>query len=104
MNMILIKRYQKELDRICRARSVNELYVFGSILSDRFNDDSDIDFLVSINSTDPIEYAENYFELKFELEDIFGRAIDLLEEKALKNRTFMEVINKQKLLVYESSN
>ena len=83
---------------------MDELYAFGSILTDKFNSGSDIDFIVSILSKDPIEYAENYFELKFALERIFKRKIDLLEQKAIRNKTFEKIVNKQKMLVYASRN
>ncbi len=102
--MELINKYRKELDKACSTFKVDELYVFGSILTDKFNPESDIDFIVSILSTDPIEYAENYFELKFELERIFKRKIDLLEQKAIKNKTFENLVNKQKMLVYARRN
>jgi predicted nucleotidyltransferase len=102
--MELINKYKKELDRACSEFNVNELYVFGSILSDKFKPESDIDFIVSILSNDPIEYAENYFELKFELERIFKRRIDLLEQKAIRNKTFENLINNQKMLVYARRN
>ena len=71
--MKLINKYREELEKACSAFKVEELYAFGSILTDKFKSDSDIDFIVSILSDDPIEYAENYFELKFELERIFKR-------------------------------
>ncbi len=102
--MELINRHKQELDRACSIFNVNELYAFGSILTDKFNMESDIDFIVSIVSNDPIEYAENYFELKFELERIFNRKIDLLEQKAIRNKTFENLVNKQKMLVYARRN
>lgn len=102
--MELIKIHREELDAACSTYNVDELYAFGSVLTDQFNSESDIDFIVSILSTDPIEYAENYFELKFELERIFKRKIDLLEQKAIKNKTFENLVNKQKKLVYARRN
>ena len=102
--MELINKYRKELEKACSTFKVEELYAFGSILTDKFESDSDIDFIVSILSTDPIEYAENYFELKFELERIFNRTIDLLEQKAIRNKTFENLINQQKMLVYARRN
>ena len=98
--MELMKKYQKELNKACSTFMVDELYAFGSILTDKFNAQSDIDFIVSIKSEDPIEYAENYFNLKFELEDIFKRKIDLLEQKAIRNKAFENLINQKKMLVY----
>ena len=102
--MDLIATYRNELDNICSKLNVEELYAFGSILTEKFNVDSDIDFIVSMQAKDPIEYAENYFALKFELERIFQRKIDLLEEKAIRNKTFESIINKQKRLVYARRN
>ena len=98
--MELINKHKKELDKACSTFKVDELYAFGSVLTDKFNSKSDIDFIVSIISKDPIEYAENYFELKFELERIFRRRIDLLEQKAIRNKTFENLVNKKKMLVY----
>ncbi|WPO77601.1 hypothetical protein [Flavobacterium sp. KACC 22761] len=47
-----------------------------------------------------MDYADNYFDFKFSLEEIFKRPIDLLEEKAIKNPYFKENLNKQKQLIY----
>lgn len=98
--MELINNNREELNKACLTYEVEELYAFGSILTNKFRPESDIDFVVSILSNDPLEYAENYFELKFELEKIFKRRIDLLELKAIRNKTFENLINQQKMLVY----
>ncbi|MCC7244918.1 MAG: nucleotidyltransferase domain-containing protein [Saprospiraceae bacterium] len=102
--MELLKKYRNELNKACSTFKVDELYAFGSILTEAFNAQSDIDFIVSIQSEDPIEYAENYFDLKFELEKIFKRKIDLLEQKAIRNKTFENLVNQQKMLVYARRN
>lgn len=99
--MELIKEHREALDFACAKYGVQELHVFGSILTDKFNPSSDIDFVVFISSSNPIEYAENYFDLKFELERIFNRKIDLIEQKAIRNKTFERIINEKKVLVYE---
>ena len=59
------------------------MFVFGSILTDRFNDDSDADMVVDFDKVTLEDYADNYFDLKFSLEDIFGREVDLLKDKAI---------------------
>ncbi|MBL7782900.1 MAG: nucleotidyltransferase domain-containing protein [Saprospiraceae bacterium] len=102
--MNLINQHIKELNAACSSYNVDKLYVFGSILSEKFNEASDMDFVVSILSEDPIEYAENYFELKFQLEKIFNRKIDLLEQKAIRNSVFENLLNQQKTLVYARGN
>ncbi len=98
--MEIFDKYRSELNKVCLTNQVEELYAFGSVLSDQFNENSDIDFIVSILLDDPIEYAEKYFDLKFDLEKLFDKKIDLLEQKALRNKTFKNIINQKKTLVY----
>lgn len=102
--MNLLYQHTEEIRNACETYKVNNLYTFGSILTDRFNSESDIDFLVSISSEDPLEYAENYFELKFELERILKRKIDLLEQKSLNNKILASFIDRDKKLIYERKN
>ena len=54
----------------------------------------------AIEQLDLSKYADNYFDLKFSLEEILKREIDLLEEKSIKNPYFLEVVNHQKQLIY----
>jgi predicted nucleotidyltransferase len=94
--------YKNRIVELCEKHKVKHLFAFGSVLSNRFSDVSDIDFLIDIKSNDPITYAENYFNFKFALEDLLNRKIDLLEERALKNRYFIDNINNSKQLIYGS--
>jgi predicted nucleotidyltransferase len=99
--MDLIKKHKIKIFELCRKYEVSELYVFGSILSSNFNDQSDVDFIVEITSNNPIDYSENYFNLKFNLEELLKRRIDLLEKKSIRNKTFIHLVNNQKRLVYD---
>ena len=83
---------------------VKELYVFGSVINDRFKVESDIDLLVSFQDMDLSQYADNYFDLKQSLENIFHRQVDLLEQQALKNPYFKDHIDQYKQLLYGSGN
>jgi predicted nucleotidyltransferase len=49
---------------------------------------------------DVADYADNYFDLKFSLQNIFNRSVDLLEEQAIKNPYFKQALNQKKELVY----
>lgn len=99
--MTELNKYINDIKQVCEKYHVDHLYVFGSILTPTmFNHNSDVDLIVSININDPIDYAENYFALKSELEKIFNRKVDLLEEKAIKNPYFKEQIDKTKMLLY----
>jgi uncharacterized protein len=79
---------------------VGKLFVFGSIVRDSLKPESDVDFLVSFKQIRLEEYADNYFEFKFSLEDLFEGEIDLLEEKAITNPYLLKSINSEKQLVY----
>ena len=96
--------YKEEIRVLCQKNKVKFLYVFGSVLTDRFTDKSDIDLIVDIDSNDPLDYADNYFNLKFALEDLLNRQIDLLENKAIKNPYLRENIDNSKTLLYASWN
>ena len=95
-----IDDYKHDLTQLCVRNKVNSLYVFGSVLSSRFNNDSDIDLIVDIDSSNPLEYADCYFNLKFALQDLFNRPVDLLENKAIKNRYLRQEIDNSKQLIY----
>ena len=85
---------------LCENHGVDKLYLFGSILGSSFNDKSDIDFLVRFKNIDLLKYADNYFDLKFSLENLLNRHVDLLEEQSLKNPFFLDAINESKKLIY----
>jgi len=92
--------YIKEIIALCDNYKVKQLFAFGSVLNSEFTKDSDVDFVVDFNISDPIEYAENYFALKFALQELLNRQIDLLEQKALKNKYLVESINNKKKVLY----
>jgi predicted nucleotidyltransferase len=85
---------------LCQKYSVSSLYVFGSALTDRFNEQSDIDLVVDIDSNNPLDYAGKYFDLKFALQDMLKRPVDLLEEKAIRNPYLRKEIDNTKQLIY----
>ena len=85
---------------LCENHGVDKIYLFGSILGSSFNDKSDIDFLVRFKNIDLLKYADNYFDLKFSLENLLNRHVDLLEEQSLKNPFFLDAINESKKLIY----
>jgi predicted nucleotidyltransferase len=97
-----LESYIGEIRLLCQKNRVKSLYVFGSVLTDQFTDKSDIDLIVDIDSHDPLEYSDFYFNLKFALEELLRREIDLLESRALKNPFLIDNINQSKSLLYAS--
>jgi len=97
----VLDKYNSAIQQLCLSHKVRRLYAFGSVLTDAFNSNSDIDLIVDFDPIEVEQYADNYFDLKFSLQDILERPIDLLEEKALKNPYFKLAISQDRKLVYE---
>ena len=85
---------------LCITHKVYRLFVFGSVLTDKFKKDSDIDFLVDFSDIDLYEYADNYFDLKDSLTILLKHDIDLLENKAIQNPFLRQSIDSSKKLIY----
>jgi len=88
------------INKLCLAYSVKHLYAFGSILTEQYNSKSDIDFIVEFLPINSTHYADNYYDLKFSLEKVLNRKVDLLEEKAITNPYFLKAISEKKQVVY----
>ena len=82
---------------------IKRLYAFGSVTTNKFNENSDLDFLISFADNLTIEeYTNNYFALHYRLREIFNREIDIITERTLSNPYFIESINETKELIYEA--
>lgn len=89
-----------KIKTLCAKHKVNKLFVFGSVLKDTFTNESDIDFVVDFEKLDLSDYADNYFDLKDQLESIFNLPVDLLEEKGIRNPYLRKQIENEKHLIY----
>ena len=98
--MKLIENNIQKIIALCKKYKVGKLFVFGSILTSRFNDESDVDLVVDFDKVALEDYADNYFDFKFALEKLLGRDIDLLEDKAIRNPILRKNIDNSKLLIY----
>lgn len=101
----VVKNNIKDIEETCHIMKVKSLYLFGSAArGNDFKQDSDLDFLFTFikdNNGFPLA-GYDYFDLLFRLEEITGRKIDLVAEEKVRNQYFLNKINKEKLLVYES--
>ncbi len=98
--MKLIENNIQKIVALCKKYKINKLFVFGSILTNRFNDDSDVDLVVSFNKEEVSDYFDNYFDFKYALEELFGREVDLLEEQTIKNPYLKKNVDATKALIY----
>ncbi len=91
-----------QIEAVLRQHYVSRAYLFGSVCTDRFNNDSDVDVLISFDDgLDPVAYGDAYFALASALESLLERPVDLLTERSLKNPYFIRQLNLTKTLIYE---
>lgn len=65
--MTELAEHSKEIRLLCLRHNVNRLYAFGSVLTNKFDETSDIDLIVDFEPIDVSEYADNYYDFKFSL-------------------------------------
>ena len=99
--MELIDKNKADISNLCENHKVKQLFLFGSILSDRFNTSSDIDMLVQFSNVDLLEYFDNYMDLKEKFEKLLKRHVDLVENQSIKNPVFRKAVDRDKFLIYE---
>jgi predicted nucleotidyltransferase len=80
---------------------VRRAYAFGSVLTDRFRTDSDVDLLVTFKKIPFGEYTTNYWSLEDELEKLLQRKIDVVVEKNLTNPYLKKIIAETRTVIYE---
>lgn len=73
----------KTLEDFCRRWHIVRLEVFGSVLRDDFDAQSDVDFLASFDRGEgPSGF--DWFQFKEELAQIVGRRIDVLDRRVVE--------------------
>jgi uncharacterized protein len=100
---LLIKENLEQIGRLCRLYGVRKLELFGSILRPDFDPvRSDVDLLVEFQPQVASSFA-NFLDLKDALEDLFGRHVDLLELRAIRNRRLRHHIEQSKSPLYAAA-
>lgn len=101
MQSFLIEKLP-ELKRMLKFHKVKRAYAFGSVCTDEFNKESDVDLLIAFeDGIDPIEYGDLYWSLDEKLPVLLHHPVDIITEKQLRNPYFIKVMNRTKTLLYE---
>ncbi len=99
MNSIINEKID-DLIKLCNIYKVKSMYAFGSVCTGKFNENSDIDLLITFDNLSIDQYTDNYFDLHYKLENLFKREIDLLTDKSLSNPYFIQSLEQTKQLIY----
>jgi uncharacterized protein len=94
----LVKNNLDEITKLLSKHNVKRAFAFGSVCSTGFTETSDVDILLSFydEKISFEDYADNYFDLAYQLEDLLGREVDLVTERSIKDPIFIRSINKTK--------
>ena len=102
--MKLIEMNMDKIIALCRKYKVDKLWVFGSILTPRFTDDSDVDFLVVFDKSriPLLDMVDVFFDFIYSLEELLGRKIDLTDYTSIRNKYFKEEVDEKKQLIWSA--
>ncbi|MBD5174489.1 MAG: nucleotidyltransferase [Bacteroidales bacterium] len=102
--MKLIEMNIDKIIALCKKYRVAKLWVFGSILTPRFNENSDVDFSVNFDSArinaEGLDWADIFFDFMHDLESLIGRRVDLVCDDAVSNPYFRQELDSKKQLIY----
>ncbi|MCW5908994.1 MAG: nucleotidyltransferase domain-containing protein [Chitinophagales bacterium] len=97
----ILKNNLQKVAELCKQHHVEKLYAFGSVCTEHFNDESDIDLLYRFKSNFPLDsYEANYLDFEAKIQQLLNREVDLVPEKYLSNPYFIKKVNETKTLVY----
>jgi len=99
--MFSLTQHQGEINQICSRYPVRQLALFGSAVTDRFDESSDVDILVEFEDGDDIDFFGVYFRLKESLEEAFQRPVDLVVDRPFSNPIFQDSVNRSRRMIYE---
>ncbi len=97
----IIDQHRSQLLALCRKYDVRRLDLIGSATRDDFDvAKSDLDFVVEFNDLTVQNAADRYLGLMIDLEDLFGRRIDLVSYPAIRNPYFKQVVDNTRVTLY----
>ena len=93
-----------ELAEIFKKHQVKKAYVFGSAVTDRFSNESDVDFLIEpqeeADEPDPVVRGELLWDLYYALQDLLRRKVDMVTKDSLTNKYFIQELNRTAVPIY----
>lgn len=104
-NMIaeLITKDRTRFQELCERDHVSYLCAFGSRVTGNFGPNSNVDVLLDVDVEDDHKAGQALADVWNGLEDLFGRPVDLLTERSLKNPYLRKEIARTKKLIYDGS-
>ena len=97
--MLDLTPYKPQLIELSKTCSVERLDLVGSAVREDFDAErSDIDVLIQFAGKEKLFHR--YFDLKFKLEELFVKKVDMLQEGAIENPYVKASLEKDRVSVY----
>jgi len=95
-------QHRASIEALCRRYGVLKLEIFGSAATEKFDPErSDVDLIVEYApNIDLGPWLKDYFELRDQLAELFGRSVDLVMAGAIRNPFFAREVNRTRKLLY----
>lgn len=97
-----VESRREAIAELCRRFGVRRLDLFGSAARGAFREDtSDLDFVAEFTDTTTPGYADRYLGMAEALEALFGRRVDLVTERSIRNPYFRQTVEASRQRVYD---
>lgn len=100
MNSSFLQPHLHEIEALCRHYQVLRLDVFGSVLRDDFNPESDVDLLVTFQRDGDTNAFYQYFDFKEALTKLLQREVELVCAEAIRNHYFKQEVEATRQPLY----
>lgn len=99
--MNIVEQKKSFIESLCEKHNVISLDLVGSFANESFNDESDVDFLVTFGDVAIDNFANNYYDFVSALEELLNRKVDLISEKKISNPYLLKSFNRNRIKIYE---
>lgn len=99
-NSMVLDEDLEQIADMCVRYHVKRLGIFGSAVTDEFDETSDLDVSVIFEREGFTGSFERYMGLKEELEELFGRPVDLVTADRIRNPVFAREVQETQEVIY----
>lgn len=98
----VVNQHQEAIRALCRRYGVPRLDLFGSAATGAFDPAmSDLDFVATFADTHAPDYAERFLDFAEALEALFGRPVDLVIDRSIRDPHFRRAVDATRQPVYD---
>lgn len=89
-----------EIKKLMINYRVVKAYLFGSAVTGKMTENSDVDFMVKFDpDLNYSDYGNNYFNLMYALQQLLNKEVDIVAEETITNPYLLQNINDHKIMV-----